>query len=136
MQLAPKLTPFWYQPEYQEGTPVRFLLRPLTQQQMIDVESLYGPDGQWTRAAQFHAGMLAIQSCDGVLDDKQEPIRWPIGIDRHGKDATLLRGLVCHAGMRIIAEMNGSDWGNILQTTDRLAENEAKQPAEADPAKT
>lgn len=139
MQLAPKLLPFWYEPEFQTGEPpfVRFKLRPLTQQEMIDVEELYTParadvPSLSTRAARFKAGMLAIIACDGIADEKGEPIRWPAGInERAGREVDALREMICMAGLRIIVEMNGEDWKKIVAPADQ-----SQQPAEVDSAKT
>lgn len=138
MQLAPKLQPFWYVPEFQsEDPPVRFKLRPLTQAEMIEVEELYtearpGVPPLSTRAAQFKAAMLSITACEGITDEKGDPIRWPLGVDRaHADDS--LRMLICQAGLRIIVEMNGGDWKRFVQAVDEAQKSE--QPAEADPAK-
>jgi len=130
MQLAPKLLPFWFTPEFQEGTaPVKFRLRPLTQAEMIEVEELYGEHG-WTRAAQFRAGMLSIIACENIVAADGKPVRWPDGIEVPG---TALRGLIAHCGMRIIVEMNGNDWSEIIGLVESRAD---KQPAEASPEKT
>lgn len=141
MQLAPKLLPFWYEPEFQTGQPpfVRFKLRPLTQQEMIDVEELYtearpGAPSRTTRAAQFKAGMLAIVAVENVTDEAGEPIRWPYGIDRHGQAAEALRTMVVQAGLRIIVEMSGGDWARFVKEVEDA--NKPQQPAEAEPAKT
>lgn len=140
MQLAPKLQPFWYAPEFQtDDPPVRFKLRPLTQQEMIDVEELYtegrpGVPSRTTRAAQFKAGMLAIQAVENLADESGEPIRWPYGIDRKGVAAEELRTMIVQAGLRIIVEMNGGDWKRFVAAVDDAQKSE--QPAEADPAKT
>lgn len=140
MQLAPKLLPFWYVPEFQaDEPPVRFKLRPLTQQEMIDVEDLYtearpGSPPRTTRASQFKAGMLAIQAVENVTDESGEPIRWPYGIDRKGRAAEDLRALIVQAGLRIIVEMNGGDWARFVEEVEEA--NKPQQPAEADPAKT
>lgn len=131
MQLAPKLQPFWFTPEFQDEEPhVRFRLKPLTQEQMIEVESLY-EDGSWTRTAQFRAGMLSIVGCENIFDPEGRPVRWPHGID--DSPGAGLRLLICHCGMRIIVEMNGGDWGEIMGQATKATPT---QPAEADPAKT
>lgn len=137
MKLAPQLKPFWFVPSFQaEGDKVRFKLRPLTQSEMIEVESLYTvPDEprslpRWNISAQFHAAMLSIQECDGIVDENDAPVRWPFGIDR--PDSQDLRNLICQAGQRIIVEMNGGDWDLMVKGVPALPQ----QPAEDDPAKT
>lgn len=141
MQLAPKLGPFWYEPEFQSGSPpfVRLKLRPLTQQEMIEVEQLYvaarpGMPPLSTRAAQFKAAMLSIVACEHIKDEKDEPIRWPSGIDRHGAAAEDLRTMIVQAGLRIIVEMSGGDWRKFVSAVTEP--EEPLQPAVADPVKT
>lgn len=137
MKLAPQLKPFWFVPSFQSnGDNIRFKLRPLTQSEMIEVESLYTVSADprrpplWNHSAQFRAAMLSIQECDGIVDENDEPIRWPYGIDR--PDSQDLRNLICQAGQRIIVEMNGGDWDLLVKAVPAVP----AQPAEADPAKT
>lgn len=143
MQLLPKLQPFWFEPPYQEpGEAVRFQLRPLTQAEMIECEDLY-KEGQWTRIAQYRAGMTSIVACDGISDADGKPVRWGRGAvigETHGKAGQELRSMVVLCGLRILTEMNGQDWAAIIAEANRKAEGDdalppEKQPAEASPTK-
>jgi hypothetical protein len=142
MKLPAKLSPFWYAPEFgnDEAHPVRFKLRPLTQEQIIEVEDMFTPsaDGtgraSWNRRAQFRAAMISIAAVDGLEDANGEPLRWPFGIDVQGEVGQQLRDLICIAGMRIITEAQGNDWAALIAGINEKHEREQQtdlQPAEA-----
>lgn len=139
MQLAPKLTPFWHIPEFQNtSAPVRFKLRPLTQTEITEVEALYAPREAGgppvsTPVAKLKAATLSIVAIDGITDEDGEPIRSLAGIDgRPGPAAEDVRHMILECGLRIIFEMIGLDWKKAVN--DEAAKRQ--QPAESDPAKT
>lgn len=141
MQLAPKLQPFWHTPGSQTDTsPVRFKLRPLTQAEITEVEGLYAPrepggPPMTTPIAKHKAATLSIIACDGITDEKGEPIKSLVGIDgRAGAQAEDLRHMILECGLRIIFEMIGLDWKKVTSTGDEAAK--PQQPAETDSEKT
>ena len=74
--IAPKLTPYWFTPEDQEGeSPARFKLRPLTQPQIVDVMDRF-VGGKPTMGAWYAAGEISIIEVDN-LTINGEPAKWP-----------------------------------------------------------
>jgi len=140
MQLSPKLQPFWHTPIQAGSPPVRFKLRPLTQAEITEVESLYAPrepggPPMSTPIAKLKAATLAIVACDGITDENGDPIKSLAAIDgRAGDLAEQLRHMIMEAGLRIIFEMIGLDWTKAMSSSDEAAK--PQQPAESDPAKT
>lgn len=113
MAKQPKLTPFWYTPEGQdEGEKVSFLLRPLTQPQMVEVEEHY-VDGKQTAKAQYVAGRLGIIQVRGVTHPETgEPAVVPSCFE------WLSRSWVKLCGTRLIAEDAGLDWDEIMKSLE------------------
>lgn len=109
MAKLPRLTPFWYTPEGQEeGEQVSFLLRPLTQPQMIEVEEHY-VNGKQTGKAQYVAGRLGIIQVKGYVHPQtgEQPVI-PSCFD------WLPRSWVKLCGARLIAEDHGIDWDELM----------------------
>lgn len=128
MAKLPKLTPFWYEPEGQddEGEKVRFLLRPLTQQQMVDVEEHY-VDGRITGKAQYIAGKLGIVQVQGAYHPQtNQPAVPPSCFE------WLDRTLVKLCGLRLIIEDRGLDWDQIMKPLREGAAAEPAKPEETD----
>lgn len=107
MSKAPRLTPFWYVPEGQEGEEVSFKLRPLTQPQMVDVEEHY-VNGRSTDKANYIAGTLGIIEVKGIRHpETQQLVKLP-------DFSWLPRGWVRLCGMRLLAEDAGLDWDELM----------------------
>lgn len=127
-RLAPKLTPFWYEPEFQDiPDPVSVRLRPLTQADMIEIEELYEDGIYPTRRAYYRAGRLAITEVRGLFDDDGAPAKWPACADR------VERHLVVMAGFRAITEQSGGDWAVIVREMRARMEGEPVDEKAAEP---
>lgn len=123
-QRMPKLTPFWYTPEGQEE--VSFLLRPLTQPQMVEVEEHYR-NGRATERAQYVAGTIGIIQVKGIHHPTTgQPAVVPACFD------WMDRRLVKLCGLRLIVEDLGLDWDQIMKPLADAPESKALQPQDTD----
>lgn len=112
--VMPKLAPFWYEPEFQpEGEEkISFLLKPLTQADMIEVDEHENPN-----RARYVAGRMAIMRIRGLADDDGNEVRWAEVADRFE------RSLVVQAGFRAICAAGQIDWAFVV----KLAEDKMRE---------
>lgn len=106
--LKTKLTPFWYEPEFQGDDKVKFRLRPLTQRDMIEIDDFGGDLGALTRRAQYEAGMKAITAVQGFVDEDGKDLMWP------GCAPLVDRELVTQCGFRAIVAQSGGNWDEMV----------------------
>lgn len=78
-QLLPNIAPFWYKPDGQEGEsqPAEFRIRPLTQPDLLDVESTYGDDGRPTSLSWLRACDLGVIEVRNLYDEQNRKALWP-----------------------------------------------------------
>lgn len=123
--LKTKLTPFWYEPEFQGADKARFRLRPLTERDMIELQEFCGENGSLTARAQYEAGIKAITAAEGFKDEDGAELRWP------NCAPYVDRNLITQAGFRAIIAQTGGDWSDTIARI--RAEIDGAPPAPATP---
>lgn len=124
--LKTKLTPFWYEPEFQEGDKVKFRLRPLTQRDMIELDEFADEAGNLPRRAQYEAGVKAITAVQGFTDEDGNELSWSACSD------LIDRYLITQCGFRAIVAQNGGDWDAIASRIRDFVNGVNPAPASAD----
>ena len=127
---VPNLAPYWYKPEGTDG--LEFRLRPLSESQMIEVESLYGRDGRSNLKAEWTAGTMGIIGVRGSASANPangQPAVPPACFDWLPRHAVRL------AGIRLILEEKGVVWSDIQKGLTGEELDDAEKPPEDDPEK-